>query len=104
MGNTVIVVEHDEDAIRNADHIIDIGIKAGIHGGNLIAEGSLKNILKNKNSLTAKYLNKLKQIETPTKRRKQNNDKCGKPIFNRSIKNKVFTDVLPDLHRKTFMT
>ena len=42
LGNTVIVVEHDEDAIKNADHIIDIGVKAGIHGGEIIAEGNLK--------------------------------------------------------------
>ena len=56
LGNTVIVVEHDEDAIKNADHIIDIGVNAGIHGGEVVAEGTLKNIKKNKKSLTAQYL------------------------------------------------
>ncbi len=75
LGNTVIVVEHDEDAIRNANHIIDIGEKAGVHGGNIIAEGSLKDILKSKNSLTAKYLNKKKIIEVPKKRRKLDKNK-----------------------------
>ena len=69
LGNTVIVVEHDEDAIKNADHIIDIGVKAGIHGGEVIAQGTLKDIIKNKNSLTAKYLNKTEYIEIPKKRR-----------------------------------
>ena len=69
LGNTVIVVEHDEDAIKHADHIIDIGIKAGIHGGNIIAEGNYKQIIKNKISLTAQYLNKEKFIPIPKKRR-----------------------------------
>jgi len=61
LGNTVIVVEHDEDAIKQADHIIDIGVKAGVHGGEVVAEGNLKKILKNKESLTAQYLNKKKK-------------------------------------------
>ena len=78
LGNTVIVVEHDEDAIKNADHIIDIGVKAGIHGGEIIAEGSLKNILKNKKSLTAQYLNKKKEIKIPLIRRKINKNKILK--------------------------
>jgi len=69
LGNTVIVVEHDEDAIKNADHIIDIGINAGIHGGEVVAEGTLKDIKKNKRSLTAQYLNKIKTIPVPNKRR-----------------------------------
>ena len=75
LGNTVIVVEHDEDAIRQADHIIDIGVKAGINGGNIIAEGNLKKILKNKKSLTAQYLNKTLQIEIPKNRREFNKNK-----------------------------
>ena len=75
LGNTVIVVEHDEDAIRQADHIIDIGIKAGIHGGDVVAEGDLKAILKSKKSLTAQYLNKKKEVEIPKKRRKFNKNK-----------------------------
>ena len=69
LGNTVIVVEHDEDAIKSADHIIDIGVNAGIHGGEIVAEGTLKNIKKNTKSLTAQYLNKIKTISVPKKRR-----------------------------------
>ena len=75
LGNTVIVVEHDEDAIKNADHIIDIGVKAGIHGGDVIAEGNYKKILKNKISLTAQYLNKIKYIAIPKQRRKIDKNK-----------------------------
>jgi excinuclease ABC subunit A len=69
LGNTIIVVEHDEEAIRNADHIIDIGPKAGIHGGHIVTEGNYSKILKSKNSLTAQYLNKKKEIPVPIKRR-----------------------------------
>ena len=75
LGNTVIVVEHDEDAIKRADHIIDIGVRAGIHGGEVIAEGNLKKILKNNKSLTVQYLNKKKQVEMPKERRKFNKNK-----------------------------
>ena len=75
LGNTVIVVEHDEDAIKNADHIIDIGVNAGVHGGEIIAEGNLKKILKSKKSLTAQYLNGVKKIEVPKFRRKINVDR-----------------------------
>jgi len=78
LGNTVIVVEHDEEAINKADHIIDIGVKAGVHGGNIIAEGNLKNILKNKKSLTGQYLSKVKKINIPAKRRKYNINKIFK--------------------------
>jgi len=72
LGNTVIVVEHDEDTIKSADHIIDIGINAGIHGGNIVTEGKFNNIIKNKKSLTAQYLTKKKKIEVPVKRREYN--------------------------------
>ncbi len=72
LGNTVIVVEHDEDAIRQADHIIDIGPGAGIHGGEIIAQGNYKNILKAKNSLTADYLSGRKEISIPKQRTKLN--------------------------------
>ncbi len=78
LGNTVIVVEHDEDAIRQSDHIIDIGVRAGVNGGHIIAEGNLKKVLMNKKSLTAKYLNKTLEIETPKKRRKFNKNKLFK--------------------------
>ncbi len=75
LGNTVIVVEHDEDAIRTADWIVDMGPGAGVHGGEVVAEGTLKQILKSKRSLTAAYLNGTRQIEVPTKRRKGNGKK-----------------------------
>ena len=68
LGNTVIVVEHDEEAIRCADHIIDIGPGAGKHGGEICAEGDLKAILNNKNSITAKYLTGEKGMKVPSKR------------------------------------
>jgi len=75
LGNTVIVVEHDEDAIKSADHIIDIGLKAGIHGGEVIAEGNLTKVKKNKKSLTSKYLTREKIIPLPEKRRLINKNK-----------------------------
>ncbi|WP_336977921.1 excinuclease ABC subunit UvrA [Altererythrobacter fulvus] len=75
LGNTVIVVEHDEDAIRAADHVVDLGPGAGVHGGEVVAEGTLKDILKSKKSLTAAYLNGTRQIEVPKQRRKGNGHK-----------------------------
>ena len=75
LGNTVIVVEHDEEAIRSADHIIDIGPGAGKHGGEICAQGDIKTILQNKNSITAKYLSGIKQIKIPKKRTKIKNEK-----------------------------
>ena len=75
LGNTVIVVEHDEDAIRAADYILDLGPGAGVHGGEIVAEGTLKQILKAKNSLTADYLTGRKEIAVPPKRRKGNKKK-----------------------------
>lgn len=68
LGNTVIVVEHDEEAIRSADHIIDIGPGAGVHGGRIVAQGSLSDILSNKNSLTGRYLSGKEKIAVPDKR------------------------------------
>ncbi|QLC25921.1 excinuclease ABC subunit UvrA [Parasphingopyxis algicola] len=70
LGNTVIVVEHDEDAIRHADHIVDMGPGAGVHGGEVVAQGTLAKILKSKKSLTADYLNGRKEIAVPANRRK----------------------------------
>ena len=70
LGNTVIIVEHDEEIMKSADHLIDIGPLAGIHGGEVVFEGSYEALLKDKNSLTAKYLNGIKKIEVPEKRRK----------------------------------
>lgn len=81
LGNTVIVVEHDEDAIRLADHIIDIGVGAGVHGGHVIAEGTAKEIAKNPDSLTGQYLSGKKKIEVPKVRHQAktaNDDKFDK--------------------------
>ncbi|MEH6518829.1 MAG: excinuclease ABC subunit UvrA [Halioglobus sp.] len=68
IGNTVLVVEHDEEAIRMADHIIDIGPGAGVHGGQIVAEGKIEDILNNENSLTGAYLSGKRRIEIPIKR------------------------------------
>ena len=68
LGNTVIVVEHDEDAIREADHIIDIGPGAGVHGGQVIAQGTAKEIMANQNSITGKFLSGEEKIDIPKKR------------------------------------
>ena len=68
LGNTVIVVEHDEDAIRTADHIVDIGPGAGVHGGEIVAQGKLKDVLSAKRSLTGDYLSGRKSIPVPPTR------------------------------------
>jgi len=75
LGNTVIVVEHDEDAIRTADYVIDMGPGAGVHGGEVIAAGSLDEVLANENSLTADYLTGRRAVAVPDKRRKGNGKK-----------------------------
>ncbi|HQN31610.1 MAG TPA: excinuclease ABC subunit UvrA, partial [Methanothrix soehngenii] len=72
LGNTLIVVEHDEDTIRSADHVLDIGPGAGIHGGYVVAEGTPEEIEANPKSLTGQYLSGKKRIEVPAKRRKNN--------------------------------
>jgi excinuclease ABC subunit A len=69
IGNTVLVVEHDEDAIRMADHIIDIGPGAGVHGGTVVAQGPIQAILESEQSLTGAYLSGKRRIEVPVKRR-----------------------------------
>ncbi|UTP73364.1 excinuclease ABC subunit UvrA [Alteromonas sp. LMIT006] len=70
LGNTVLVVEHDEDAIREADHVIDIGPGAGVHGGEIIAQGTMHDIMGSPDSLTGKYLSGREKIDVPTKRNK----------------------------------
>ena len=70
LGNTVIVVEHDEDAIRTADHLVDMGPGAGVHGGTVVATGTPDQVMKNKNSVTADYLTGRKTVPVPSKRRK----------------------------------
>jgi excinuclease ABC subunit A len=72
LGNTVIVVEHDEDTIRTADYLLDIGPGAGIHGGKVVAAGSPAEVMKTKGSITAEYLSGKKEIATPRRRRKGN--------------------------------
>jgi len=72
LGNTLIVVEHDEDTIRNADYIVDIGPKAGINGGEIIACGQIEDIIKSKRSITGKYLSGEKYIPIPEKTREGN--------------------------------
>ena len=72
IGNTVIVVEHDEDTIRSADHVIEMGIGAGIHGGEVVAQGTLKDVLACKASPTGQYLSGKRSIATPKQRRKGN--------------------------------
>lgn len=70
LGNTVLVVEHDEDAIRTADYVIDMGPGAGVHGGEIVAHGSLDDVLASENSITADYLAGRREVPLPTKRRK----------------------------------
>jgi excinuclease ABC subunit A len=68
LGNTVIVVEHDEDAIRLADYVVDVGPGAGVHGGRIVAEGTPADIMANPNSLTGQYLNGVREIPIPERR------------------------------------
>ena len=75
LGNTVLVVEHDEDAIRTADYVIDMGPGAGVHGGEIVAEGTLKQVLKSKTSITADYLNGTREVPVPATRSKGNGRK-----------------------------
>ncbi|MFK0684865.1 excinuclease ABC subunit UvrA [Ochrobactrum sp. BD67] len=70
LGNTVIVVEHDEDAILTADYVVDIGPAAGVHGGKIIAQGSPQDVMSNANSLTGKYLSGAMEVAVPAERRK----------------------------------
>ena len=75
LGNTVIVVEHDEDAIRQADHVVDLGPGAGVRGGEIVAQGTLKQVMKSKKSLTADYLTGRREIAVPATRRPGNGHK-----------------------------
>ena len=71
LGNTLVVVEHDEDTIRAADHLVDIGPGAGVHGGHIVAEGSFDNLLNSEESLTGAYLSGRRSIPTPAERREE---------------------------------
>ena len=88
IGNTVIVVEHDEDAIRSADYLVDMGPGAGNNGGYVTAKGTVQEVLKSPDSLTAQYLNGRKQIEVPPQRRKGNGKFIGlKGVRTNNLKN-----------------
>ncbi|HYM18629.1 MAG TPA: excinuclease ABC subunit UvrA [Micropepsaceae bacterium] len=80
LGNTVIVVEHDDEAIRTADHVIDMGPGAGIHGGEIVSQGLPEEIMDDPKSLTGQYLSGVRQIPTPVKRRRANHDRWLKLI------------------------
>ncbi|ASP38874.1 excinuclease ABC subunit A [Bacterioplanes sanyensis] len=75
LGNTVLVVEHDEDAIRHADYLIDIGPGAGVHGGEIVAHGTPKQVMKNKNSITGQYLSGKRSIAIPEQRTPINDER-----------------------------
>ncbi|URW74749.1 excinuclease ABC subunit UvrA [Sphingomonas donggukensis] len=75
LGNTVLVVEHDEDAIRTADYVIDMGPGAGVHGGEIVAQGTFEQVLANQDSITADYLAGRREVPLPAKRRKGNGKK-----------------------------
>jgi len=95
IGNTVIVVEHDEDAIRSADHVVDIGPGAGIHGGNIVAQGSADEVMANPGSLTGKYLTGVMQVPTPAKRRPFNKKRVVKVSGARANNLKNISTQLP---------
>ena len=104
MGNTVLVVEHDEDAIRTADHVIDMGPGAGVHGGHIIAEGTPADIIANKKSLTGKYLSGAENIPIPAQRRKAVHNRWLKVVGARGNNLKNVTAQIPlgtlDLHHR----
>jgi excinuclease ABC subunit A len=93
LGNTVIVVEHDEETIRTADYLVDIGPGAGIHGGHVIAAGKPSDVMKSKNSLTAQYLIGTKSITVPKKRRTGN----GKFIVIKGAKENNLKDITVEI-------
>jgi excinuclease ABC subunit A len=94
IGNTVIVVEHDEDAILSADHVVDIGPGAGIHGGHIVAQGTPDEVMASPNSITGQYLTGVRQIPSPKKRR-QRNGKSLKVIGARANNLKDVTAEIP---------
>ena len=102
IGNTLIVVEHDEDTIRKADYVVDIGPGAGIHGGKIMAIGTPSQIEKNKKSLTGEYLSGKRSISTPEKRRKPNSFITIKKAYENNLKNvtaKIPIGVFNSRHR-----
>ena len=99
LGNTVIVVEHDEDAVRSADYVVDIGPGAGVHGGEIVAEGSPAEVMANPKSLTGQYLSGAKSIPIPAKRRK---GKKGQSIKVKGARGNNLKDVSANLPLGTF--
>jgi len=99
LGNTVIVVEHDEDAIRTADHLIDLGPGAGVHGGEIIAQGTPAQVMKNAKSLTGQYLTGKKEVPLPAKRRP---GKKGRKITVKGARANNLADVTVDFPLGTF--
>ncbi len=98
LGNTVIVVEHDEDAIRTADHVVDMGPGAGVHGGHIVAQGSLQDILNCETSLTGDYLSGRRSVPIPEKRRKGN----GKKLTVKGARANNLKDVTASIPLGTF--
>lgn len=98
LGNTVIVVEHDEDAIRTADYVIDMGLGAGAHGGTVVASGTLDEVLANEASLTADYLTGRRSVPLPAARRKGN----GKKLTVRGARANNLRDVTASIPLGTF--
>lgn len=99
LGNTVLVVEHDEDTIRQADYIIDMGPRAGIHGGEVVASGDANELMKHKESLTAAYLSGRKQIPVPSQRRQKQKDQI---LSLTGVKTHNLKNVSVDFPLKTF--
>jgi excinuclease ABC subunit A len=95
LGNTVIVVEHDEDAIRTADYVVDVGPGAGIHGGRIVAEGTPAEVMANKNSLTGQYLTGKRSVPVPAVRRKPDKKRMLKVVGARSHNLKDVTAEIP---------
>jgi excinuclease ABC subunit A len=98
LGNTVIVVEHDEDAIRTADHVVDMGPGAGVHGGAIVAQGTLQDILDCEESLTGDYLSGRRSVPIPEKRRKGN----GKKLTVKGARANNLKDVTASIPLGTF--
>ena len=95
LGNTVIVVEHDEETIRQADHIVDLGLRAGRHGGNVIVSGTLGDVLKHPDSLTGRYLRGELRVNVPSSRRKADHSKVVRVVGAREHNLKKLTVEFP---------